>query len=389
MRPAHPPASTEGPAPSRSSLPPGLLAAAGAGLAAGILAGLAAGGSGVRQLLVGAAVVLLTAVAWTVPRWHATRELRRLRHLDEAVTEFVAALSEDDAPAARTAAVEALQSSRTVGDDVRDAEHLLVRLAPQLVADEVAPADDVDDLRRLIACAAHDLRTPLNTLTGMVDTLIRHGEDLDAARRERLYGALQRSTRRIAGWTTMLLDAAVGERPRPESVTPGPLEPLLDEAVTVSAAATAGLAVRVVSTDAWVQADPGAVVRVISNLLANVGHHAHAGDVEIEARARQQWVQVSVRDDGEGWQRVPGLDTVGRGESSPGHAGFGLGLASVRSRVAAWGGQLELDETPGGGATVRFTVPRAPSSAREEATHDGGWTITGEEWLLRRVRRRP
>lgn len=242
-----------------------------------------------------------------------------------------------------------------------------------------ARADADAALRELVARGAHDLRTPLNTLTGMVETLVRHGDRLPSEQRAQLHGALQRSTRRIAEWITTLLDAAVDEGFRPARAEPCWLQPLLEEATALTRAATAGLDVYVAPTDLHVVADPGEVVRVVANLLTNAGHHAHeGGTVEVEARPRDETVEVSVRDHGKGWDREVATSGNGRGSRQGHHAGHGLGLTSVRAQVEDWGGELELADTPGGGATVRFTLPRAvgdhPSPTVERHP---GWTIAG------------
>jgi K+-sensing histidine kinase KdpD len=256
------------------------------------------------------------------------------------------------------------------------------------------PATDRDgDLRELVARGAHDLRTPLNTLAGMVDTLVKHGDELAPATRAELHTALQRSTRRVAGWITSLLDAAVDEGSRTSDHVLTPLQPLLEEAVAITQAATVGLRVEVPTTDLYVFADPGSVVRVVSNLLANAGHHGgEGGSVEVDARARDREVEVSVRDHGAGWeQAVPGAGAGGDGRTH--RSGLGLGLESVRAQVTDWGGEVSLEETPGGGATVRFTLPRAragtgdTSAGGPGATGGGNWTIAGRESLLRGVHR--
>lgn len=274
-------------------------------------------------------------------------------------------------------------------EGLQDVQRLLLRVAPVLVAASEPPPAPVahDDVRELVARGAHDLRTPLNTLAGMVDTLVRHGDELPPATREEMHAALQRSTRRVAGWITIMLDAALAEGPRRTRQVPTAVQPLLEEAVTVTHAATAGLRVEVVPTELYVFADPGTVVRIVSNLLANAGHHAGDGDsVEVEARQRGRDVEISVCDHGPGW----GSDEVEGGDGATHLSGLGLGLESVRAQVAVWGGELELEETPGGGATVRFTVPGARTgTAPAEAGGEQNWTIAGRDSVLRGLHRTP
>lgn len=423
-------------------------------VAAGIGAGALVEGAWPWQAAVALSVTAIAAAGCAVVLWRSRRELRQLRAFAEAEERFVAVLGTDDPRAAVAAAVEVLvphgrlvelhlgaapqpadgltgvliadalatglpavlpdgttgretgrlvalpiaAAGRRIGvvvlrvhseadDGVADLQHLLRRVGPVLSAAQGPSSSRGDsDVRELVARGAHDLRTPLNTLSGMVDTLVRHGDDLSPAVRDEMHAALQRSTRRVAGWVTIMLDAALDEGSRRTRRVPTPLAPLLEEAATVTHAATAGLRVDIAPTDLYVFADPGTVVRVVSNLLANAGHHAGDGDsVEIEARERDRDVEVSVCDHGVGW----GADEdAGDGEKHL--SGLGLGLQSVRAQVAAWGGELELDETPGGGATVRFTVPGARTATAQATTNgEQNWTIAGGESLVRSLHRTP
>lgn len=331
---------------------------------------------------------LSTGLPATVPDGTTGRETARLLALPVAT-------------AGRRIGAVVLRVGDVSEQDVADIQHLLTRIGaalgdthheppppPPPAATAAPPAPEQDDrgLQELVARGAHDLRTPLNTLTGMVETLVRHGDQLSSGERDELHAALQRATRRIAAWITALLDAAVDEDPGPSRVESCHLQPLLEEAVMVSSAATAGLEVYVAPTDLQVDADPGAVVRIVGNLLTNAGHHAGSGDtVEVEARPLGDRVEVSVRDHGVGWDGGPPSGDGRTGRSANHHTGLGLGLASVRAHVAAWGGQLELDETPGGGATVRFTLPRGDRrpTQPDEAEPDLRWTIAGRESHVR------
>ena len=50
-----------------------------------------------------------------------------------------------------------------------------------------------------------------------------------------------------------------------------------------------------------------------------------------------------------------------RGRDAPGDGGMGLGLTICRAIVTAHGGRIAIHDRPGGGASVRFTLPCAPS----------------------------
>ncbi|MEX5633716.1 sensor histidine kinase [Parafrankia sp. FMc2] len=81
----------------------------------------------------------------------------------------------------------------------------------------------------------------------------------------------------------------------------------------------------------------------VSELLANVVKHAGATSARVRLSGGAQRLVVEVRDDG-------------RGGAAEGTSG---GLAGLRDRAEAAGGSVDLASPPGGGTTVRVTVPTA------------------------------
>jgi len=115
-----------------------------------------------------------------------------------------------------------------------------------------------------------------------------------------------------------------------------------------------------------VHVDADLIVQTFANLLDNVAKYTPPGTaVRISAREDEDWVQVTVDDEG------PGLPTLGRerlfDKFQRGHdegtvGGAGLGLAICRAIVRAHGGDIAAGDRPGGGARLQFTLPtREPS----------------------------
>lgn len=84
--------------------------------------------------------------------------------------------------------------------------------------------------------------------------------------------------------------------------------------------------------------------RIAQEALANVGRHAHATDVAITVRAREQRVQLVVRDDGQGF------------DATAAHTGR-YGLLGMRERARLLGGTLRVEGRAGRGTVVRVVVP--------------------------------
>lgn len=89
-----------------------------------------------------------------------------------------------------------------------------------------------------------------------------------------------------------------------------------------------------------------ALFRIAQEALANVARHSRATSVRLELQAEGRAVALSITDDGIGFD--------------PRRAAGGVGLASMRERAEALGGELVMDSAPGRGATitVRIGAPR-------------------------------
>ncbi|GEB15980.1 sensor histidine kinase [Pimelobacter simplex] len=115
--------------------------------------------------------------------------------------------------------------------------------------------------------------------------------------------------------------------------------------------------VRVDGTPVVVPADvAAALVRTARGALANVREHAGAGRVALTLTYLLDEVVLDVRDDGRGFDpaQVRAIGTRGRG------------LAGIRDRAEALGGQADIESAPGEGTTVsvRFPVHPIPQEER-------------------------
>jgi signal transduction histidine kinase len=79
----------------------------------------------------------------------------------------------------------------------------------------------------------------------------------------------------------------------------------------------------------------------VTEALANAAKYAQAGVVDVEARTDETELHLCVRDDG-----VGGADPA-----------RGSGLIALTDRIQALGGRLGLRSPPGGGTTLRITLP--------------------------------
>src|SRR5262249_6361658 len=96
-------------------------------------------------------------------------------------------------------------------------------------------------------------------------------------------------------------------------------------------------------------------------LLSNAIRHTPAGgSIELRAKAHDGVMRIEVADTGEGIPAAYRGQVFEKFVRVPGKAGgsAGLGLSISKEIVEAHGGEIGVDDTPGGGATFWFTVPR-------------------------------
>jgi PAS domain S-box-containing protein len=217
------------------------------------------------------------------------------------------------------------------------------------------------ELERFAAVAAHDLRTPIITLSLLAGLLSRDG--LDPARRAEITGHLGAAADHAGRLVDGLAEYARTARAAPvrglvdlEVVAAGlvaTLAPAIDEA---------GARVEVCALPT-VHGDAGGLSRVLQNLLGNA--IKYRGDappaIVLEAeRGDGEWI-IAVRDNGPGVrptdrERIFDIFARARPEDDP-IDGTGLGLAVCQTIVEHHGGRIWVEAQPGGGSAFRFTLP--------------------------------
>jgi two-component system NarL family sensor kinase len=104
------------------------------------------------------------------------------------------------------------------------------------------------------------------------------------------------------------------------------------------------------------EGEPGpndrAVLRCMSELLANVTRHARAANVSVVLEHDGDVDRIRVRDDGVGFDPVAATASVRAGH---------IGLVSLRERAEALGGAFTLESRPGAGTVATMTIPRGTS----------------------------
>jgi len=217
-----------------------------------------------------------------------------------------------------------------------------------------------------IAMVGHELASPVATLR-VYAAMLTTGS-LDGTQQRRVGRALEGEVQLLATLVDDVRAAATAERADFDlTPAPVPLGAILADAAAFARSLPGGHPFEeVASCNARVLADAERITQVLRNLIGNAGKHTPAG-IPIALRASHQGdrVRIKVADRGPGINlndRERIFEKFGRGQhAAGGHVpGLGLGLYLSRRIVRAHGGELGVEETPGGGATFWFTLPIAP-----------------------------
>jgi two-component system sensor histidine kinase KdpD len=227
----------------------------------------------------------------------------------------------------------------------------------------------------LLAAVSHDLRTPLASIKASVSTLRQTDVEWTEADEAALLATIEASADR--------LDALIGNLLDMSRLTTGSLQPFLrptaiDEVAPVALRGLDGgslLEMAVPDDLPLVLTDPGLLERVLANLFANALAYSPAGRRPgLRASGGGDGVVLEVIDHGRGvpdelksrmfepFQRLDGR-TDSAGADPTAGTGVGLGLAVVKGFLDTMGGTVEAADTPGGGLTMRVTLPCAAASA--------------------------
>ena len=216
-----------------------------------------------------------------------------------------------------------------------------------------------------VSLAAHELRTPVATIHGLVETIHARRDELEPAQVEELETVLRGQTTRMKALVEQLLDLSRLEADavdiRPTALA---IRPRVEEIVLASLGKDASLVEIDVDSRLVAEVDPDALDRIVSNLLVNACRYGSA-PVRISAEKNDRHFRVTVEDKGDGVppEFVPDLfERFTRSTSSRARSGTGLGLAIARSYAQAHRGDLIYEPAQPHGARFQLVLPVRQSS---------------------------
>lgn len=219
-----------------------------------------------------------------------------------------------------------------------------------------------------VATAAHELRSPLAGIRGVLETVRRLGDDLEPeVKAELLEGAGTQAARLSRLIDDLLTVSRIEDGSFDLAFSEIELADLVDEA----ARATDTSAMVSVETEGStiLRCDGDQIVRVLINLLDNARKYSpEDAPIQVLLARRNGSVRIAVRDHGPGVRpedRETIFDRYRRlgkdGSSSNRVVGTGLGLWIVRNLVEAHAGTIAVGDAPDGGAEFVVTIPNHPA----------------------------
>lgn len=235
-----------------------------------------------------------------------------------------------------------------------------------------------DKLRRFIADASHELRTPVAAVRGYTD-LYQAGALPDESSVDRAMERMGFESRRMGALVDDLLTLIQADAEHAVGHELVDLNELLtgvvDDAAVIDQTRTWRLVAGNVPVD--VVGDRLRLHQVFANLLSNIRTHTQEGTVAtISVLPGAGEIAVSVSDNGPGvsdddldrlFDRFYRVDPSRSRE----RGGTGLGLSIVAAIVRGHGGRITASHAPGGGLTVTVVLPRASGTAAVRAAPAG------------------
>jgi predicted ATPase/signal transduction histidine kinase len=222
--------------------------------------------------------------------------------------------------------------------------------------------------RELIANVSHDLRSPLASLRGYLETLLLKGPVLAEVDRRSYLEIALRQAQHLQTLISELFELArldfVGYRIEAEAVQLGELMRDVVQKFTLTAKAQeVALQLDLDPELGLARADIGLIERVLSNLLENaLAHTAPGGRIELAVRTQDARVLLSVSDNGSGiadadlprvFERFFRTDKA-RARNTK---GSGLGLAIVKRIVELHGSEIRVESSVDRGTRFWFELP--------------------------------
>lgn len=271
-----------------------------------------------------------------------------------------------------------------VSTAMSERRRLVQRLERRTAAAQAARlrAEEADAAKsRFLALMSHEMRTPLNSVTGYAEVLARR-PSMDREALAHL-GRIQSSGDTLRRLVEDVLEISRGDDAL--DLKPLSLADVIDDAVEPSrmTAREKGLGLSIdIRPDALAPAigDYRRLRQALHHLVGNAVKFTERGSVAVLADRIDDQILIAVTDTGPGFEmadapRLFDIFTQGDDSISRTHVGAGIGLGIVQRQARLMGGDIVVSSRPGDGATFTLRLPlalAAPAAAQPAAPSEGG-----------------
>jgi signal transduction histidine kinase len=267
-------------------------------------------------------------------------------------------------------------SERTYGVDVGRSADEVDRLGitfdrmAHRIREQIERLREQDALRReLIAQVSHDLRTPLASMLGYLETLQIKGRELPKEQRADFLHTALKQGQRLSRMVEELFElASLDAREKAPVLEPFAPAELVQDVVQKYRlrAEQREIALELVTMPdlPFAQGDIGMTERVLDNLLDNAFVHTpDGGRIVVEVNVDERTLSVAVTDSGKGIAKddlLAVFEPFFRADAIPADGSHaGLGLAIAKRIMALQHGAIRAENAPRNGATFTFVLPLA------------------------------
>ena len=257
-------------------------------------------------------------------------------------------------------------------DEIDQLETTFSRMADR-IRQQVQELKQADQLRReLVANVSHDLRTPLTSLQGYLETLLLKEGTLSPQEQRKYLGIATKHSEQLGKLIAELFELAKLDshemEPHIEAFSLGELvQDVVQQFRLATEQKRIGLQTDFLEDLPFVSADIGLIERVLKNLIENALRYTQSGGtVTVALTRRNETIMAQVTDTGCG---IPPDDLphifdrffrVGNNHQER-SAGAGLGLAIAKRILELHGSTIEAQSILNGGTTFTFHLPAAQS----------------------------
>ncbi len=258
----------------------------------------------------------------------------------------------------------------TRGDEI-DQLGVTVEQMSQRIVDQIRQLHHADASRReMIANVSHDLRTPLTSLQGYLETLLIKEGELSEEERRHYLGLAAKHGRRLSQLTAELFELAMLEsREADLHFEPFSLAELVQDVAQKfeleAEKRELRLETEIPEGAPFVSADIALIERVLENLIENaIKYTPEGGRIRLSLILGRGRIAARVSDTGVGIPEadIPHIfDRFYRVEKSRGEGpeGTGLGLAIAQRILQLHGSPIQVESEPGAGTSFTFELPVA------------------------------